>query len=419
MSRIDDLITTMCPDGVEFKKIGEIGMLVRGNGMPKSDFSETGVGCIHYGQIYTHYGAWTTETIARVPVDTAARLTKVDPGDLIVTNTSENLDDVCKAVAWLGGEQIVTGGHATVLKHSLDPKYLAYYLQTRQFHTDKKRHATGTKVIDVSAKSLAKISIPVPPLMIQQEIAVILDRFTKLETDLKVELKAELEERRQQYRFYLDRFLGIPDGEDGQSDSAGPQIMTLGELGEFIRGSGIQKSDFCDTGVGCIHYGQIHTHYGTWAERTKSCVSTQHASKLRKAKKGDLVIATTSEDDQAVGKAVAWLGEEEVAVSTDAYIYRHCLDPKYAAFFFQSEQFQSEKRRHVTGAKVRRISGHGMAQIRIPVPSIDEQKHIANLLDKFEALLNDLSSGLPAEIAARRQQYKHYRDRLLTFQEAA
>ena len=354
MSKIDDMIATMCPDGIEFKTIGGIGELVRGNGMPKTDFSDTGVGCIHYGQIYTHYGTWTTDTISRVSTEKAARLTKVDPGDLIVTNTSENLDDVCKAVAWLGDEQIVTGGHATVLKHTLDPKYLAYYFQTPQFHAQKKRHATGAKVIDVSAKKLAQISIPVPPREIQQEIVAILDRFTKLEA----ELEAELEARRSQYRHYRDGFMAVPD--DGEiSGTPGTKVMSLGELGEFVRGSGIQKSDFVETGVGCIHYGQIHTHYGTWAEQTKSCVSTSLAAKLRMAKTGDLVIATTSEDDAAVGKAVAWLGLEEVAVSTDAYIYRHRLDPKYASFFFQSEQFQLEKRRHVTGAKGSSHLGQG------------------------------------------------------------
>ena len=132
MSRIDALIAELCPEGVEFKAIGDLGELVRGNGMPKTDFVESGVGCIHYGQIYTHYGIWATETKSFVPGAKAERLAKVDPGDLVITNTSENIDDVCKAVAWIGETQIVTGGHATVLKHDQDPKYLAYYLPPRQ-----------------------------------------------------------------------------------------------------------------------------------------------------------------------------------------------------------------------------------------------------------------------------------------------
>lgn len=182
-----------------------------------------------------------------------------------------------------------------------------------------------------------------------------------------------------------------------------------------MRGTGIQKSDFTETGVGCIHYGQIHTHYGIWADKTLSFVNPTFASRLRKARSGDLVIATTSEDDEAVAKAVAWLGDEDVAVSTDAYIFRHTLNPKYVSYFFQTEQFQQQKRPYITGTKVRRISGDSLAKIHISVPSDEEQERIVAILDKFDALVNDLSSGLPAEIKARRQQYEHYRDKLLSF----
>lgn len=193
----------------------------------------------------------------------------------------------------------------------------------------------------------------------------------------------------------------------------------MGEVGKFIRGLGIQKSDFTESGVGCIHYGQIHTHYGTWTKTTKSFVEPKFSTRLRKARTGDLVIATTSEDDEAVAKAVAWLGDENVAVSADAYIFQHSLNPKYVSYFFQTEFFKLQKKPHITGTKVRRISGERLAKIRIPVPSLEEQERIVAILDKFDALVNDLSIGLPAEIKARRQQYTHYRDRLLTFREAA
>ena len=213
MSRIDRLIAQRCPRGIEFKALGEIAELVRGNGMPKSNFTTSGVGCIHYGQIYTHYGVWATETLSFVAPETAKPLAKVDPGDLVITNTSENVEDVCKAVAWLGEAQIVTGGHATVIKHGQDAKYLSYYFRTRDFFAKKKKKATGTKVIDVSAKSLAQIRIPIPPLEIQQEIVAILDRFTKLEA----ELEAELEARRAQYKHYRDALLTFDERTDSQA----------------------------------------------------------------------------------------------------------------------------------------------------------------------------------------------------------
>jgi len=175
--------------------------------MPKSDFSESGVGCIHYGQIYTFFGTWTDRVISSVPAEKAERLTKVDPGDLVITNTSENVLDVCKAVAWMGDNQIVTGGHASVLKHQQNPKYLSYYMQTKAFEREKRKFAAGTKVIDVSASNLAKIRIPVPPLEEQERIVAILDKFDALVNDISTGLPAEIKARRQQYEYYRDRLL--------------------------------------------------------------------------------------------------------------------------------------------------------------------------------------------------------------------
>ncbi|HZT94758.1 MAG TPA: restriction endonuclease subunit S [Gaiellaceae bacterium] len=195
----------------------------------------------------------------------------------------------------------------------------------------------------------------------------------------------------------------------------GVEHKSLGELGEFIRGNGLQKKDLTDDGIGAIHYGQIHTHYGTSATETTSFVSEALAMKLRKAKVGDLVIATTSEDDDAVGKAVAWLGQKEVAVSSDAYIYRHSLNPTYLSYFFQSNQFRAQKRRFITGTKVRRLSGDGLAKIRIAVPPLAIQEQIGRTLTRMEELEGALEATLEAELEARRQQHEHYGDLLLTF----
>jgi len=183
----------------------------------------------------------------------------------------------------------------------------------------------------------------------------------------------------------------------------GVPFKALGELGLFIRGTGIQKSDFIESGFGCIHYGEVHTHYGVWATETKSFISREFAKRLKKARQGDLVIATTSEDNEAVAKAVAWLGKDEVAVSTDAFIFRHNLEPIYISYFFQTHFFHSQKRSHVTGTKVRRISDSGLSKIKIPVPPLAVQREIVTLLNSF------------SELQARKAQYEYYRDQLLTF----
>ena len=204
---IDRIISTLCPKGISYKPIGEIGILVRGNGLQRKDFTETGTGCIHYGQIYTYYGMFPEVTKSFVSNELARTLKKVDQYDLIITNTSENLEDVCKAVVWMGSNQIVTGGHATILKHKENPKFIAYYLQTSRFNRDKQKYANGTKVIDVSANNLAKIEIPVPPIEIQNEIVKILDNFSTYVSSLSEGLPAEISARRQQYEYYRNKLL--------------------------------------------------------------------------------------------------------------------------------------------------------------------------------------------------------------------
>jgi len=187
--------------------LGEIGKLVRGNGLQKKDFTNTGVGCIHYGQIYTYYDTFTDSTKSFVSPELAKTLRVVNKGDLIITNTSENMDDVCKAVAWLGDNDIVTGGHATILKHNENPKYLAYYTQTEMFSIQKRKYANGTKVIDVSVSNMSKILIPLPKLEEQDRIVSLLDRFHELSNGIKTGLPAEIVARKKQYEYYRDKLL--------------------------------------------------------------------------------------------------------------------------------------------------------------------------------------------------------------------
>jgi type I restriction enzyme S subunit len=113
------------------------------------------------------------------------------------------------------------------------------------------------------------------------------------------------------------------------------------------------------------------------------------------------------------------LGEEQIAISGDAYIFKHNQNAKYIAYFFQTESFQKQKKPYVTGTKVMRVSGENMAKIKIPIPTLALQEKIVSILDRFESLVNDLTAGLPAEIDARRQQYEYYRNQLLTFKRLA
>ena len=247
----------------------------------------------------------------------------------------------------------------------------------------------------------SNIEVPVPPLEIQEAIVEILDKFTNLEA----ELEAELEARTLQYEYYRDSLFEALDC---------PRVP-LGSLGTFVRGNGLQKKDLQESGNPVIHYGQVFTRYGLHEDKTLSYANDEVYDKLRKAEKGNLVIATTSENDEDVCKALAWLGETPAGISGDAYIYRHEMNPKYVSYFFTTHDFQRQKLRHITGTKVRRVSGKNLETIEIPLPSLEEQQRIVDILDRFDTLTTSLSEGLPAELAARRSQYEYYRDQLLTF----
>ena len=193
----------------------------------------------------------------------------------------------------------------------------------------------------------------------------------------------------------------------------------LNEIGEFIRGRRFTKADYVEDGVPCIHYGEIYTRYGAAADSAISHVRSDMAASLRYAKPGDVVVTDVGETVEDVGKAVAWVGSEDVAIHDHCYAFRHSMNPKFVSYCMQTSSFIAEKAKYVARTKVNTLLIGGFSKIRIPVPSLEEQERIVAILDKFDALVNDISIGLPAEIAARRQQYAYYRDRLLTFKEAA
>ncbi|OAV27789.1 Type I restriction-modification system, specificity subunit S [Moraxella catarrhalis] len=196
--------------GFEWKTLGEVGELVRGNGLTKKDLTDDGVPAIHYGQIYTRYGLSTEKTLSFVSTELAKRLRKVDTGDVVITNTSENLADVGKSLVYLGKEQAVTGGHATIFKPNKQiilGKYFAYFTQTDNFATQKRKYAKGTKVIDVSTNDMAKLKIPIPPLSVQSQIVAILDTFDTLTQSISDGLPKEIQLRQQQYEYYREQLL--------------------------------------------------------------------------------------------------------------------------------------------------------------------------------------------------------------------
>ncbi len=193
--------------------------------------------------------------------------------------------------------------------------------------------------------------------------------------------------------------------------------VALGELGTFTRGRRFVRSDIVDSGIPCIHYGELYTHYGTKAQAVKSHIRSDINVKLRYASKNDVVIVAAGETVEDLGVGVAWIGEENVAVHDACFIFKHNLNPRYVSHFLRTQQYHAQITPFVSTGKISSLPVIGLKQAKIPIVSETEQNRIADILDSFDAYCNSISEGIPAEIESRKKQYEYYRDKLLSFQE--
>ena len=409
MSRLAELIEELCPDGVEYRPLGEIADLQRGGGMPKKLFVDKGIPAIHYGHIFTKYGIQTKCAAAYLAPEDADKLTRVYPGDLVVANTSENLEDVGKGVVWLGEAEGVTGGHATVVRSlAVDTVFLSYYLRTEDFALKKRKYAQGTKVIELSAANLSKIDIPLPPLEVQREIVRILDQFTTLEA----ELEAELEARKAQYEHYRNHLLSYES-----LAARGPvEMVRLGDVVSISRGASprpISKYVTQGEGIPWIKIGDVDPQ-GKFVTGTAERITSAGANKARRVLPGEFILSNSMSFGRPYILQIegcvhdGWLILSDV---TDHWI------PDFLYHSLRTDDVQRQFEQLASGGTVRNLNSRVIESVELCLPSKVVQEQVVSVLDRFDALVNDISSGLPAEIAARRAQYEHYRDRLLSFPE--
>lgn len=409
MSKLERLIQQYCPDGVEYVPLSSIGTIKRGNGLQKKDFVKAGIGCIHYGQIYTKFGLFTNKTLTYVDKELADHLLHIEKGDLVIACTSENVEDVCKAVAWLGDDSIVTGGHSCVLHHNQNPKYIAYFFQTESFQRQKRKYAYGTKVIDIKPDSIGKIEIPLPPLPVQEEIVRILDAFT----ELQAELQAELQKRKQQYNYYLDNLLNFKNINRRGGYQAEVRWMKLKDV--CMKTSNIKwKSTTGQYRYIDLSSVDIQTH---------SIISTIEIDKMSAPSRAqqivqeDDVIFATTRPTQMRACIIPTQYNGDIC-STGYCVLRvdtKILLPRFLFFSLTVSGFKTYLSNNLTLGNYPSISNNTLLEYEVPVPSLANQQRIVTILDRFDTLTTDLTQGLPAEIEKRRQQYEYYRDKLLTF----
>lgn len=404
MTKLEQLINEFCPNGVEYKKLGDIATISRGGNFQKKDFTEQGIPCIHYGQIYTQYGLSANKTITYIDETAGKKAKYAEPNDIVMAVTSENVNDVCKCVAWIGGEKVAVSGHTAIIHHNQNAKYLSYFFDSEYFYKQKVKLAHGTKVIEVTPDKLGDVKLPVPPLEVQREIVHILDCFTLL----TAELTAELTARKKQYEYYRDKMLNF--------DKKTP-FMALGDVCDIAAGGTPSKKNSEYWSGGTVKWlGSTVCKNQKSVDEITDYITEKglEESSAKMMKKETTLIALVGATigkvaflsfEAAINQNIVGIYPKDVKELIPSYVYYACerLYPKFIAL--------------TQGSKLAMANLTFVRSLKIPVPSIEVQQRIVNILDNFDAICTDLNIGLPAEIEARQKQYEYYRDKLLTFKE--
>lgn len=392
MKNLETLIQELCPNGVEFVKLGDVLDYEQPTKyiVKCKDYQNEGMPVLTAGQ--TFILGYTDET------NGIFEASKENP--VII------FDDFTTSFHWVDFNFKVKSSAMKMLRvlseREVSFRFVYYAMKCIKYQTLEHSRQWISKY--------SQIEIPIPPIEVQTEIVRILDKFTSLEAELEAELKAELDCRKRQYEYYRDKLLSF-ENVGGQE----VEWKKMSEVGTFIRGKRFVRTDIVEEGIPCIHYGDIYTYYGLAATKAKTYLKPEKAEKMKFASKNDVVIVGAGENNMDIGVGVAWLSDEKVAIHDACYIFKSKMNPRFVSHYLRGSNYHLQIKKYVCEGKICSISSKSIGRSLIPVPSLQEQERIATILDRFESLTTALQSGLPAEIAARRQQYEHYRDKLLTF----
>lgn len=366
MSKLQELIRELCPDGVEYKTIKESVGLNRGRRLTKNELLDDGMYEVYHGSkdtplgLYNQYNAPRNTTIV------------VNTGGIGGVKFLENEFWCSDGSFWLGQSD------------DIKPKYLYYCLSGYEKYFASKKRIGGVPTIDRSV--IEDFLIPVPPLEVQEEIVRILDNFT----NLAAELQAELQARQEQYEYYRDKLLSFNNIDGG---CATVTWMKMSEICEIKRGVRVTRNSLVTDGLFFVFQNSL-TPLGNFDKYNRDGNKT-------------FVICAGAAGEIGYSNKPFWAADDCFTIETDK------VDNKYIYHFLLTKKTLLKSR--VRKASVPRISAVEIGKLIIPIPSWEEQLRIVAILDKFDALVNDLSRGLPAEIAAVQEQYEYYRDKLLSF----
>ncbi len=388
MSRLEELIAELCPDGVEYKKLRELFDTRNGYTPSKSNGSYWTNGTVPWFRMedIRENGNILFDSLQHVTVN-AVKGDLFPENSLIVATSATIGVHALITVPSLANQRFTYLILKDKWKDHFDIKFLFYYcFKLDEWCLD---HLNQGNFASVDMKQFVSFRFPVPPLPVQQEVVRILDHFTELTAELQKQLEAELFARKKQYEVYSQRLLNRSEG----------NLYKLGEIATIKTGRKPDEVFLNSTDYEYINAGTSNSGFVTAA----NC-------------EGDTT-TTPSRGQGGIGfvgfqKKAFWLGplcyrikSTDTSVVTNRYIY-------YYLKCFPDLILQYKKEGGTPS-----VNASDLINIAIEAPAMDKQNRIVSILDQFESVCNDLSSGLPAEIAARQKQYEYYRDKLLTFKE--
>jgi type I restriction enzyme, S subunit len=405
MNKIEKLIEELCPEGVEFNTLGDIGYLYGGlTGKSKEDFSNGDSKFVTYMNVFSNI-AVNTDISDYVKIGKEEKQKRIECGDALFTGSSEtpNQCGMSSILTKMTEDPLYLNsfcfGFRLYDKNIFLPGFLKYLFRGTQTRKQITKTANGVTRFNISKKRFVKITIPIPPLPIQEEIVKTLDNFTVLEAKLKAELKAELKARKKQYEYYREQLLNFDDG---------VRWDRLDQIINFMNGKGHEKNI-----DGNGKYIVANSKFVSTEGKVRKYSATQICPV---AKNSILMVMSDLPNGKALAKCFYVDRDNKYTLNQ-----RICsltirdseeLNAKYL-FFVLSRNRQLLQ--YDNGVDQTNLRKGDILKINIPIPPLPEQKRIVSILEDFDSVVNDISVDLPAEIAARQKQYEYYRDQLLTF----
>ena len=411
MSKLDELLRELCPNGVEYKKLGEIATVLRGaSPRPIKKYitnDSDGVNWIKIGDVPVG-SKYITQSEEKITKEGAEKSRYVRKGDFILSNSMSFgrpyilAIDGCIHDGWLS---------ISNFKDVFLSDYLYYLLSSSAIQQEmKKRASFGGAVQNLNADIVKALVLPVPPIEVQSEIVRILDNFTKL----TAELTAELTARKMQYSYYRDNLLSF---------NMPVSKKKIGEITRVFSAARVHKNEWTQEGVPFYRSSDVISKFnGVENSRGKAYISfdlyKRLSAKSGKIMKDDILITGGG----TIGIPYVVPSDEPIYVK-DADLL--CIQKskefksRFLYHYFLSTEFRKYLENITHNATIAHYTISQIENTPVPLPPLDVQNRIVNVLDNFEKICSDLNIGLPAEIEARQKQYEYYRDKLLTFKEVA